>query len=88
MAFDSESGSGAIFEREFEGETLTFEAVKDGELGPLAMRDRETGTVWRALTGEAVEGSLAGARLKQIRSQLSFWFAWKDFYPSTEVYGQ
>jgi hypothetical protein len=26
----------------------------------LAMRDRETGTVWRALTGKAIDGSLEG----------------------------
>ena len=88
VVFDSKSATGAIFEREFEGVTLTFETVKDEELGSLGMRDRETGTKWRSLAGEAVEGHLAGARLKPMKSHLSFWFAWTDFYPHTQVHGQ
>jgi len=55
---------------------------------PLLMVDRETGSRWVALTGEAVEGPLDGAVLKRFRSHLSFWFAWTDFYPDTQVYGE
>ena len=50
------------------------------------MVDEETGTRWTAITGEAVEGDLAGERLERVPSHYSFWFAWKDFYPETEVF--
>ena len=36
------------------------------------------------LTGQAVEGELFGERLP---SHYSFWFAWSDFHPQTELYG-
>ena len=48
--------------------------------------DDETGTVWSAFSGLAVEGELAGARLERLPSHLSFWFAWNDWYRDTELF--
>ena len=55
--------------------------------GPRSkLRDRETGTIWTALTGVATDGPLAGTKLKRAPSHLSFWFAWTDWNPDTELY--
>ena len=86
VAFDPGSETGVVYDREVEGRVLTFQ-LEDGMAGrPAMMVDEETGTRWVAITGEAVEGKLADARLERVPSHYSFWFAWKDFYPETEVY--
>jgi hypothetical protein len=48
--------------------------------------DEQTGTRWQAWTGIAVEGELAGQRLKQLPATGVFWFGWKDFYADTLIY--
>jgi len=50
------------------------------------MEDVETKSTWRALSGEALRGKLAGSRLTQLPSTTGFWFAWKGFYPGTRVW--
>ena len=55
--------------------------------GEFLLRDQETGSTWQALTGRAIDGPLAGTALTRLPSFYSFWFAWSDFHPSTEVYG-
>ena len=89
VAFDASSGAGVVFSRIVDGQTLTFQPVDTSDETihqPLYIQDTETSTRWQALTGEAVEGELAGTYLWQIPTTLSFWFGWKDFYPDTEIY--
>lgn len=63
-----------------QGRELTLE-VQEG-----IIRDAETGSRWR-VDGRAVEGPLAGARLKpQPRGYTAFWFAWVLFQPRTEIW--
>ena len=50
------------------------------------MTDQETGSTWQALTGRAINGPLAGTALKRLPSLNSFWFAWSDFHPGTELF--
>ncbi|MEE8159066.1 MAG: DUF3179 domain-containing (seleno)protein, partial [Dehalococcoidia bacterium] len=88
VTFDLESAAGVVFKRTVDGQTLTFDLKEDAPDGPLLMVDQETGSVWQALTGEAIEGPLEGKALEQIPTTHAFWFGWKDFYPDTEVYGQ
>ena len=88
VILDPESGTGVVFQREVEGQVLTFDLPQGQAVDPLVMVDQETGSRWVALTGEAVEGPLVGGILQRFRSHLSFWFSWKDFYPHTQVYGQ
>ena len=78
-------GSGAAFERRLNGRNLTFEAAP-GRFGVALMRDQETGSLWQVLTGQAIEGELFGERLERLPSHYSFWFAWSDFHPQTELY--
>lgn len=82
VTFDPENATQAVFSRTApDGQTLTFEPV-----GNLDMRDAETGSTWVRATGVAVNGPLEGTRLGQRRSFVSFWFAWTDFHPGTELY--
>ncbi len=62
-------------ERESDGPEINYE--------PLLLRDRETGSVWRALTGYCVEGELEGKRMRMLEGQTGFWFVWSRFYPAT-----
>ena len=55
--------------------------------GVALMRDQETGSLWQVLTGRAVSGPLLGSALQRLPSHYSFWFAWTDFHPATELFG-
>ena len=86
VVFDTGSETGVVYDRRLDDRVLTFR-LEHRRGGPGAMMvDRETGTRWTAITGEAVEGEMAGARLDRVPSHYSFWFAWKDYHPETEVY--
>ncbi len=76
VVFDPENASGIAFERRVENRTLTFIREVDFQIV-----DNETGTLWDGLTGLALEGELAGKQLERVKSTLSFWFGWKDFFP-------
>ena len=83
VIYNGKSSAAYAFDRQVDGQLLTFERVENGF--PF-ITDLETGTLWNGRTGEAVEGVLAGSRLTRIKGTLSFWFAWKDFYPETHIY--
>ena len=82
VSLDDETGSAVVFDRDLDGQTLTFDQASD----PLSMTDRETRTTWSKASGGAVAGPLSGSNLEQVPSLVSFWFAWKDFYPDTLLY--
>ena len=83
VAFDAEIGAGSVWERTLaDGRVLEF-----AELRGALMRDTETGTLWDGITGQAVEGALAGDTLSPVPKTLVFWFAWFDFHPDTRLYG-
>ena len=88
VAFDPVSESGGIFNRMLEGRVMSFELFPGGEGELMLMRDLETGSTWQALTGWAIDGPLAGSALTPLPAHYSFWFAWSDFYPDTELYGE
>lgn len=82
VVFDAENASGVVFDRRVEGKVLTLELDEGFEL-----IDQETGTRWDGLNGTAIDGDLAGSVMPRVKSTLSFWFGWKDFYPETRIYG-
>jgi Protein of unknown function (DUF3179) len=84
VTFDRETAVSVAFSRVVEDQTLTFSETNR----PLIIQDNETGTTWDALTGAALEGSLAGSQLTRLKSTTAFWFGWKDIHPDTLVYGQ
>ena len=86
VTFGPPSELGMIFNRNVEGRSLTFEATSETANGLTLMKDLETGTSWEALTGRAIGGPLVHAELRRIPYEYSFWFAWKDLHPQTEIY--
>jgi hypothetical protein len=62
-----------------DGERLTFRAGADGIV------DDQTGSTW-SITGEAVDGPLAGSQLEVAVAIDSFWFDWAAFHPETEIW--
>lgn len=72
-------GSSGVFRATLGDRRLTFERGDDDRF-----RDRETGSAWD-ITGRAVGGPLAGARLDPIPHGDYLWFAWAAFRPDTEV---
>jgi len=84
VVFDREAQMALAFDREVEGQVLTFEAV-EGEGFPFRLRDLETGSLW-TLDGQAVEGELAGARIEPRRTFSAMWFAWAAFNRGTEIF--
>ncbi len=74
-------GMALMFERRLDtGETLTFNFDDGGYM------DEETSSRWNFF-GEAIDGPLAGAKLRQLHAFPHFWFAWAAFYPDTALYG-
>lgn len=73
-------GSVAVFERQVDGQLLTFEPNGDG-----TFTDAETGTTWNLL-GEGIAGELVNNQLTRVISFDHFWFAWSAFYPETRLF--
>ncbi len=83
---DTPSGTALVYDRRVNGRTLTFGVNTDTSGVLTTLVDEETGSRWMAFTGLAVEGELKGQRLERIPSHLSFWFAWTDWNPETELF--
>lgn len=83
VVFETISETGAVFQRTLGGRSLSFQLVPGDS---FLMRDLETNSTWQALTGRAIDGPLAGETLARLASNYSFWFAWSDFYPDTQLY--
>ncbi len=52
---------------------------------PWFLVDSQTGSRWRAVSGECVSGELKGKRLQLLNGQSGFWFAWARFFPNSDV---
>ena len=80
--FEDTTGTALVYDRR----VLTFREEGEDSGAQTILVDNETGSRWLAFTGMAVDGELKGKSLERIPSHLSFWFAWKDWNPDTEVY--
>lgn len=85
VVFSPDSATAAVWSRRLGERTLTFRPVKGTD---LEVEDGETGTRWRWIDGSGVAGPLAGESLTLMPSTYAFWFGWKDWYPTTAVWGQ
>jgi hypothetical protein len=84
LALDEGLEAVVVYRREVGGQELTFSPTQEDEI----LRDEETGSLWQLSTGQAVAGPLEGERLPRLAAPLVFWFAWSDFQPKGDVYGQ
>lgn len=62
-----------------EGERAEYEA--------WLVEDTQTGSTWRAISGECIEGELKGSQLTMLNGMTGFWYAWTRFYPATDLFG-
>ena len=82
VVFNADAALGVVFDRQVDGQTLTFSAKDDDTL-----IDSETGSTWNAFTGTASAGELEGTALERVKSTTIFWFGWKDIHPDTLLFG-
>jgi hypothetical protein len=77
--------SGEVYSRTHAGEKLALGAA-GAEDGVLVLYDASTHSQWSQVSGRAVAGPLAGARLEKLPSLLTTWRRWKELHPDTTVY--
>ncbi|NQW19112.1 MAG: DUF3179 domain-containing protein [Chloroflexi bacterium] len=65
-------------------------ASGEGELPdyePWLIEDTRTGSTWRAISGECIDGELKGSQLEMLPGMTGFWYAWSRFYPTADLFG-
>jgi len=74
-----------VYARRVQGRTLTF--AVSGKLWnrSLVMIDKQTGTLWSHILGEAMRGPLKGTELKPLPSAMTDWKSWREKHPKTTV---
>ena len=84
--FDASTGTALAFDRSPGDRQLTFSIEGEPDGVRTILVDQETSSRWTAFTGSAIDGELKGSKLERLPSHLSFWFAWSDWNPQTEIY--
>jgi hypothetical protein len=79
VADSRDVGAAGAFFAEVEGRRLRFSPEENGRF-----RDDITGSTW-SVTGVAIDGPMAGARLEPVTYTNAFWFGWREFRPDTRV---
>jgi hypothetical protein len=85
VLFDEGAQMALAFDRDVEGQRLSFDIAGEPADFPFRVRDRESGSLWD-LTGVAREGPLVGARLEPLVAYSAMWFSWAAFQSGTELY--
>jgi len=78
-------GSGLVFERTFEGETVEFGVSGLLRNNDLVLYDRATESLWQQITGQAFAGPLRGQTLQTIPVAMTRWGTWRAAHPDTSV---
>ncbi len=85
--FEEKMGTAAAWLRNLDGRRLTFSlSAKKDASGKALLRDKETGSLWAWLTGEAVAGPLRGKELERVAYNPIVSFRFHDFYPGDPVF--
>ncbi len=84
VSYDPDSGAGRVFDPVLDGKSYTFDAAPPQRGLPM-LTDRETRSLWSALSGEALSGPLAGKRMTLIPSLILTWERWKELHPDSWV---
>ena len=85
ILFDRASSTPRMYRRRMRDQKLSFDIVRSTN-GVDEFRDRETGSTWNAVTGEAIRGPLRGEHLEPMPAFLSFARTWKAFHPQSKNY--
>ncbi len=76
------------FEREVDGQVLTFGVSGLLRNSDLVMWDRQTESLWQQLTGEGIVGELAGTQLEFVPVTLVSWETFREQFPDGTVLSQ
>jgi len=74
-----------VYARRVADRELTFDFAEGLLEDNLLMVDRETGSVWSQLAGQAVDGDLEGTPLRALPSLQTTWGFWRRQHPDTRV---
>ena len=74
-----------VYNRRIDGRELTFGTTGNLRYSDLVMWDRQTESWWQQATGEAIVGSLTGARLERIPSAVLSYEEFKRAHPDGTV---
>ncbi|MFT5484256.1 MAG: hypothetical protein ACI9GW_002919 [Halieaceae bacterium] len=78
--------TGVVYDRNYNGKQLTFEASGGLINASLVMQDRETDSYWAIMRGESLEGEMKGQALQEIaQNRKMTWGEWREKYPHTLV---
>jgi hypothetical protein len=79
------AATAVAFRREVAGRALTFRRLAhDG--ARWRMEDRETGSRWNAVTGEAVSGPLEGKHLGLVPATQAYLSSWRQLHPTGKIW--
>ena len=74
--------TGLVFDRRFDGKTLRLGVSGLLRNSDLVMWDDQSQTLWQQITGEAIVGEHAGARLTPIASAIVRWADFAEAHPN------
>ena len=74
-----------MYARRVKGRTLTFAVSGKLWKRSLVMIDKETGSLWSHILGEAKRGPLKGTELESLPSAMTDWKTWRKKHPQTTV---
>jgi hypothetical protein len=78
-------GTAIVYARTVGTRTLSFGVSGMLFRDALVMYDRETGSLWSQVDGQAIRGTLGGQVLHPVASIQSTWAEWKALYPESLV---
>lgn len=78
-------GTCMVFDREYDGKTLSFGVSGLLYQSDVLMYDHQTESLWSQLKMESVSGELAGKTLTWLPSNETTWKAWRELHPDTQV---
>ena len=84
VVYDPTMATGQVWDPVVAGKGYNFDPHINSH-GYPTIKDRETGSIWSELTGQAVDGPLKGTRLKPITSWIMTWRAWADLHGDSYV---
>ena len=74
-----------VFDRRVDGQVLEFGTTGKLRYSDLIMYDRQTETWWQQFLGEAIVGSLTGARLKLLPARIESFAKFRERAPDGQV---
>lgn len=86
VVFDPAAKEAMAFARKLDHQILTFDAAKTNDSRAAGMRDRETGSLWDRLSGQALDGKLKGKVLLPTIAVPWLKERWRQIYPEGIVY--